>query len=178
MQPSQRTERIRHTSRLFQRLVIVLMGLLPLTACLAWALIDLNELNFGVTAEEVGPLTPHERWSAAALSLIPLSVSLFALFNLQRLFGFYADGKFFDLANVRCFRNMGWALVAIVPIDILFKSALSVLLSMDQPAGERMLAISIASDDVGIAVIGAVIIIVSWVMAEAADISQKNSAII
>ena len=108
MRTSERTERIRRTSRLFQRLVILLMGLLPLTAGLAWAFVDLNDLDFGFTAEEVGPLTSFERWSAAALSIIPLSVSLFALYNLQRLFALYADGKFFDSENVRCFRNMGW----------------------------------------------------------------------
>ncbi len=178
MHTSQRTERIKSTSRIFQILVMVLMGLLPLTACLAWAFVDLNDLDFGYTAEEVGPLTSFERWTAGALSIIPLSVSLFALYNLQRLFGLYAAGKFFALENVRCFRNMGWALVAVVPLDILFNSALSVLLSLDQPAGERMLAISISSDDIGIAIIGAVIIIVSWIMAEAADLSQENAAII
>ncbi len=178
MHASERTERIKRTSRRFQRLTIALMGLLPLTAGLAWAFIDLNELDFGYTAEEVGPLTFFERWSAAALSIVPLSVSLFALYNLQKLFALYAKGKFFDSENVRCFRNMGWALVAVVPLDILFNSALSVLLSLDQPAGERMLAVSLSSDDLGIAIIGAVIIIVSWVMAEAADLSQENAQII
>ncbi|WOF75421.1 DUF2975 domain-containing protein [Parvibaculaceae bacterium PLY_AMNH_Bact1] len=178
MHASERTERIKRTSRRFQRLTIALMGLLPLTAGLAWAFIDLNELDFGYTAEEVGPLTSFERWSAAALSIVPLSVSLFALYNLQKLFALYAKGKFFDSENVRCFRNMGWALVAVVPLDILFNSALSVLLSLDQPAGERMLAVSLSSDDLGIAIVGAVIIIVSWVMAEAADLSQENAQII
>lgn len=178
MHASERTERIRRTSRLFQRLTLALMGLLPLIAGMAWAFIDLNELDFGYSAEEVGPLTSFERWSAAALSIIPLSVSLLALYNLQRLFALYAKGKFFERENVRCFRNMGWALVVVVPLDILFNSALSVLLSLDQPAGERMLAVSLSSDDLGIAIIGAVIIIVSWVMAEAADLSQDNAQIV
>jgi len=176
--PTERTERIKRISNRFRWLMIALMGLLPLTAWLAWAFVELNELDFGFTADEVGPLTPFERWSAAALSIFPLSVSLYALYNLQKLFSLYAAGKFFDPENVRCFRNMGWALVAVVPVDILFNAALSVLLSFDQPAGERMLAVSMSSDDIGIAVVGAVIIIVSWVMAEAVELSKDNAQIV
>lgn len=173
-----RIEKIKRTSRFFQRFVITLMGLLPLTICLIWVFFDLHELDLGFTTLEVGPLTTFERWSAAMLSIIPVSVSLFILFNLQRLFGLYAEGEFFETENVRCFRNMGWALVIIVPVNILFNAALSVLLSFDQPAGEKMLSIAISGDDIGIAIIGAVIIIVSWVMAEAADLSQENAAIV
>ncbi|MCE7999213.1 MAG: DUF2975 domain-containing protein [Rhodobiaceae bacterium] len=178
MAPTERTERIKRISNRFKWLMIALMGLLPITAWLAWAFVELNELDFGFTSEEVGPLTSFERWSAATLSLFPISITLFALYNLQKLFSLYAIGKFFEPANVRCFRNMGWALVAVVPVDILFNAALSVLLSFDQPAGERMLAVSMSSDDIGLAVVGAVIIIVSWVMAEAVKLAEENAQIV
>ncbi len=178
MRPTARTERIKKISNRFRWLVIALMGLMPLTAWMGWALLELDEVDIGFTTDEVGPLTSFERWSAATLSVLPLSVSLFALYNLQKLFSFYADGKFFAPENARCFRSMGWALVIAVPVDILFSAALSVLLSFDQPAGQRMLEISMSSNDIGIAVVGGVIVIVSWVMAEAVKLAEENAQIV
>lgn len=174
----QRLQKIRHTSLVFQKVITALMVIVPTTALFVWAFVDLTALELGWSEAEVGPLTIFERVAAATLSILPLSVTLVALFNLRRLFGLYAQGNIFEAANVQCFRNMGWALVLIMPTNVLFHSALSVLLSFDQAAGERMLAISISSDDVGVAVVGVVIVVVSWVMAEAADLSRDNAAIV
>lgn len=174
----QRLQKIRRTSLIFHKLITMLMVLLPTTVLLMWAFVDLKTLELGWSEAEIGPLTVFERIAAAALSTLPLSITLIALFNLRRLFGLYAQGNIFETANVRCFRNMGWALILIMPANVLFHSALSVLLSFDQMAGERMLAIGISSDDVGVAVVGGVIVIISWVMAEAADLSRDNAAIV
>ncbi len=178
MKADQRIWKIRRASLVFQKFITALMALLPLTVLSMWAFVDLETLKLGLTEAQVGPLTTFERWLAATLSLIPLSVALIVLFNLRRLFGLYAQGQIFEASNVRCFRNMGWALVAIVPTNILFNSALSVLLSFDRAVGERMLALTVSSDGIWIAIVGAVIVIISWVMAEAAELSQDNAAIV
>jgi len=174
----ERLAKIKQSSRVFEKIVTLLMVLLPTTALLAWSLLDLNALDIGFRHEDVGPLTTIERWSGAALSLIPISVMLIALYNLRKLFGLYASGMVFEPENVRCFRNMGWTLIVIAPVNILFSSTLSVLLSFDRAVGERMLEITVSNGHIGISIIGAVIVIISWVMAEAVDLSRDNASIV
>ena len=171
-------EKIRRASNVLQKLILTLIPALPVGIVLTWMFLDLEALDIHFTLDEVGPLTATERWLAASLNLLPLAVTLYALFNLQKLFGLYATGQVFTSETVRCFRNMGWALIIMMPVNILFHSALSVLLSFDHPAGERMLAVSLSSNHLGMAIVGTVIVIISWVMAEATRIAQENAEII
>jgi hypothetical protein len=73
---------------------------------------------------------------------------------------------------------MGWALIAATPMNIIYIAALSVWLSFDQPAGERSLSISISSNDIAMLTFGAAIVVISWVMAEAVELSKENAQIV
>jgi len=178
MHPSERTDRIKRISNRFQWLIAVLRIALPLLVVFLWATLDLEQLEVAGALNAYGPLTTTERIGAIILTVPPLLIVLFALNKLQHLFRLYAAGTFFERGNVDCFSKMGWALIAAAPMDVIYKAALSVWLSFDQPPGERSLAISISSDDIAMLTFGGAVVVISWVMAEAVEISRENAQIV
>ncbi len=178
MGPTERTERIKRISNRFQWLIAALRIALPLLMVFLWMTLSLDELEVIGPLSAYGPLTMTERLGAIAITLLPLFIFLYALGKLQLLFRLYAAGKFFERENVECFTRMGWALLLSAPASILYKAALSVWLSFDHPAGERSLSISISSNDIALLTFGGAVIIVSWVMAEAVELSHENAQII
>ncbi|MDF1848315.1 MAG: DUF2975 domain-containing protein [Parvibaculaceae bacterium] len=178
MAPTERTERIKRISNRFQWLIAALRIALPLLMVFLWMTLSLDELEVVGPLSAYGPLTMTERLGAIAITLLPLFIFLHALGKLQLLFRLYAAGKFFERENVACLSKMGRALLLSAPASVLYKAALSVWLSFDQPAGERSLSISISSNDIAMLTFGGAIIIVSWVMAEAVEISKENAQIV
>jgi len=178
MNASERTDRIKRISNRFQWLIAALRITLPLLLIFLWATLNLEELEVVGPLEAYGPLTTPERIGAILLSVPPLLIVLFALNKLQHLFRLYASGRFFERENVDCFSKMGWALIAAAPMNILYIAALSVWLSFDQAAGERSLSIAISSNDIAMLTFGAAIVVISWVMAEAVELSKENAQII
>lgn len=178
MAPTYRSNRIRRVSRRFQWLVAALRIALPLALVFLWMTLSLEELDVAGPLAAYGPLTTVERLGAIAITALPLLIFLYALGQLQRLFRLYAMGSFFERENVACLSKMGWALLLSAPVSVVYKAALSVWLSFDQPTGERSLAISISSNDIAMLTFGGAIIIVSWVMAEAVEVSKENAQII
>ncbi|HBM88387.1 MAG TPA: hypothetical protein DD437_07585 [Rhodobiaceae bacterium] len=176
--PTERTERIKRISNRFQWLIAALRIALPLLMVFLWMTLSLDELEVVGPLSAYGPLTMTERLGAIAITLLPLFIFLHALGKLQLLFRLYAAGKFFERENVACLSKMGRALLLSAPASVLYKAALSVWLSFDQPAGERSLSISISSNDIAMLTFGGAIIIVSWVMAEAVEISKENAQIV
>ena len=178
MAPTYRSNRIRRVSRRFQWLVAALRIALPLALVFLWMTLSLEELDVAGPLAAYGPLTTVERLGAIAITALPLLIFLYALGQLQRLFRLYAMGSFFERENVACLSKMGWALLLSAHVSVVYKAALSVWLSFDQPTGERSLAISISSNDIAMLTFGGAIIIVSWVMAEAVEVSKENAQII
>lgn len=179
MSENPQIDRIERVSRHLKAVCTATLVGLPILIVVLWLTLDLESLGHQVPAVYAyGPLTPTERAVAIALTVAPLSVALFAVWNLRRLFSLYATGRIFTRENVRCFRNMGWALIVIVPVEVVYRAALSVALSMDNPPGERFFAIELSSNNLGILLIGAVVLVVSWVMAEAVRVQEENAQIV
>lgn len=173
-----RTRRITVLSAVTKHLCSFLLIALPLGLAAFWLVFaEPDPARFG-PGFAMGPDTPLERGLGLGLSLIPLAIALFALVNLRRLFSFYAAGVYFTPATVRCFTNMAWTLVAATPAGILTGAALSVALSYDNPAGQRELAISLSSAQLTMLLTGIVLLVISWVMADAVRLQEENAAFV
>lgn len=89
-------------------------------------------------------------WSRVALPLILLpafALQLYGLANLRHTFVSAARGEWFSSAAVTGFRRFAWAAVWLVPVGILQNSAMSMLLSMADPAIPDGLAVSVGSNE-------------------------------
>ena len=121
--------RIRRASRLFIRILQFLMILVPLADLTIW--VFANNLIEPVLATTLPayvqlPLPLSARLLAFCVSLVPLSLFIFANATLIRLFRLYENGLIFNADNVRCFRYLSRALMAWCLVGVLIDPMMSI----------------------------------------------------
>lgn len=163
---------IRRLSRTLSTACLILIVALPLVVVAYWTWADPAQL---ATQAHLGPQaiqTPPTEWQRLAGALLTgfaLSFLLAALWQAHKGFALFAAGQHFSAEAVhRLKRFAGWILVAEIAA-LAVRTALSVLLTIDNPPGSRMLAIGISSEDL-FSLFGAGVV---WVMA--AVIAQGHS---
>ena len=114
------------------------------------------------------------RWLGAALSLLPLALCWYGLWQLWRLFGHYAQGRALTTLAQQPLRRFAWALLLMAPAGPLFRAALGVVLTLGNPPGQRVLAIGISSNDYLLFLLGLVLLAIATVMAEAVRAAEEN----
>jgi hypothetical protein len=122
------------------------------------------------------PLTldARARWLGAAISLLPLALCWYGLWQLWRLFGHYAQGLALTAIAQLPLRRFAWALLLMAPAGPLFRAALGVALTLGNPPGQRVLAIGISANDYLLLLLGLVLLAIATVMAEAVRAAEEN----
>lgn len=123
-------------------------------------------------------ITPFKRISLILLLALPLTVSLYGLWNIRMLFDCYARGEVFSPAPAAHIRNVGLAMLVNVVLTALVHSLGSVILTLDNPTGSRQLTISASSDTYLLLLLGGLLVVIGWIMQEAARISDENSSFV
>lgn len=113
-----------------------------------------------------------------AVSTGHLLVLAYALFAASALFQRFAQRDFFTPAVGALLQRMGVALAAFGLLAPIARAALTVILTMHNPPGQRMLTIGVSANDVVIVIFGALIIMIGWVMAEAARLADENRSFV
>lgn len=108
-----------------------------------------------------------ERLGGFALSLIPAGLGAAALMALARVFGHFARGAIFGLPAIDGLRRVGWFLVAATLARIIVTPLLTVLVTIDNPPGERIFSVSLDSNDVLALLAAVTVLVIAWVMSEA-----------
>ena len=103
------------------------------------------------------------QWYAVwAVTLGYLAIGYCGVYYLRRAFRSFAQGQWFDTDNSRSLRLFAIFLVAQGITKPLHYAACSVLLSWNHPPGERMLSLSVGSNELVLIVSGLVV----WVLAD------------
>ena len=125
--------------------------------------------NYGITVD--GKI----RVLGFMISLLPLSVLLYISTLLIQLFKNYEQTAFFTLGNAKLIRKLGFSLYLWAASNIIFKTLLSLVLTMNNPPHAKLLSINITGMDIQSIVIGSIVILLSWVMIEAQKIAEDNA---
>ena len=174
---SRQTQNLRHQSKLFALIFKIILFGLPLSSAVFWSFF--NHLPDGFHDQlpvKVATILPTSTliW-AFIVSSMPLAVMMYATASLVRLFSLYEAGVFFATENINCYRKLGISLIALFFAKILFNGLLSIVLSFANPPGQRMLVFGFGSSDLMILCTGAIVILVSSVMEEAARLEQEQA---
>jgi len=175
-------------ARRFRRLALLVRGLIVLGApflftvpvLLLAAPEYLAQLGMSQWSEAslrtmlVGEFTPAARLRCFAVSLLPLSLWLAALWQLWQLFGRYRLGEVFSLRAVSHVRRFAWSLLALALVDPLSRALMTVAITLDNPVGKRQLALWLGSSDYQLLLCAAVFVTIARVMAEALRVADEN----
>ncbi|MEZ5713802.1 MAG: DUF2975 domain-containing protein [Paracoccaceae bacterium] len=115
---------------------------------------------------------------AAGLSLLPALGALYALWQAQALFALYRGGETLSPAPARRIGRIGWGLLAAAGLGLAVRPAVAVALTAANPPGTRLLAVSFGSGDVGLGLAAGLMIVIGWVMREAAAVAEENRSFV
>jgi hypothetical protein len=156
----------------------------PLIDCVIW--IFYEKLPYDVTVTLLPHtlnlnsinINPTTKTLACLVSLLQVMVIWFALYQLVKLFRNYERGDIFSLANVGHYRKLGYTVFAWVFANKLVEALMSVVLTFQNPAGQRQLVISLGSTDLIGFAIGGLIILIAWIMNEGHKLNEEQALII
>lgn len=175
-------ENLQKIRKFSTRIYIVLSILLvaaPMYYVLYWALINhLPDRLISVNTPHL-PLSQHHltvklQLTGFAVSLLPLSALVYGLTNMRKIFSYYKEGLIFSIEHARYFKNSANALLAWVVCSILYKSAKSVIFSLGNPPGSRVLEIQFTNAEFIPLMIGVIVYVIAWVMDEARAAEEEN----
>ncbi len=120
-------------------------------------------------------LSIRTRVISIAVSLLYSSILMFALNSLIQLFKNYQRGDIFTLKNAKLYQKLGYSVFYWVLGGIVYQAIMTVVLSFNNPPGQRILAISISGVDILSLLIGFFVVMISWIMQEAYRIADENN---
>lgn len=168
--------RIQRVSRRFRLLFSALAVILPLLSLIYW-------LGFNYFPQEFVPLPVRAeaelsllaRLVGFVISMLPIGVVITAMTILARLFRLYEKGIVFSTRTVKCFRQWGYVLMLWVLASLLYLPMLSGVVTSVNPPGHRLIAAQLGLSDFVILLIGAIIVLISWVMDEARKLEEEQA---
>jgi Protein of unknown function (DUF2975) len=158
-----------------------LIVLLPVALVVYWATAaDATLAAQGnlLPAAMLAPLQLWQRVAAARVTAVPLALLLMGLWQAKRCFALFAQGKVFTAQAVDCLRRFaGWvaaaALAAIVAAAIA-----SILLTLQNPAGMRQLALGFSSNHLFTLFFAAIVWLMAAVIGQGQSLAEENERFI
>ncbi|WP_306029820.1 DUF2975 domain-containing protein [Stappia sp. MMSF_3263] len=172
-----RLARIAGVSRALSWLTLFLMIAGP-AAIAGLLLFDPSNLDRmlieGLSTSGKASLTPVTRVLAILLALVPVGLVLAALFFLRRLFQGFARGAALAPESGQRLKWIGIILAAFAPMTIVIGTLGSIVVSWANAPGEREVSIGLHTDNITVLVFGMLLVVLGWILEEAAIVADEN----
>lgn len=137
---------------------------------------DLRAAFPGVQIAETLP--GWARVAALLLGAVPVIAVAFTLWQLRTLMRLYSRGVILARACAAAILRIGLGVLAVLALGMV-KHPLQVLaLTASNPIGQRSVSVAVSSTDLGLAMTGGLLVLIGWVMREAAAVADENAAFI
>ena len=134
--------------------------------------------QMGVQAEDISLVARIASFGAIIVSSAPL---FWGLWILKHLFQGYAEGAVFTSAAAEQLKKVAHALLALIIASPVGHALFSLALSIDtvrQPEGQGHLVIAVGSTEVWLGLAGAMVLVIAWIMGEAAALAEENKSFV
>lgn len=177
--------KIHRTSKFFRMIFSLALVVMPIMMMIGWYYAPtpisighntgffINVIPKGVTV--MHQLSAFTKFSAFAVSCIPLAINLFICYMLIRLFRQFESNQLFTISNVRYIKRIGIGLLIGQLIQPFYQAAVSGILTIGNPAGHRIMIATFDGTNIGIILMAFLIILISWIISEGYKIKQENS---
>lgn len=128
---------------------------------------------------EVAPDLPfHGLAVAYVIIALSLLCTIGALWHMSRLFGCFRRQQVIHLRSTYHVTRLGQFLLIRALLSIISVPVLTVLLTIQQPAGERQLAFALSTQDIWALLGGALLVMIGYAFSRAVEIEVENRAFI
>lgn len=169
--------KIQRASRTLRYLLSATICLMPVMNAIFW--LNMNHMPDLVLKKTIPfdvsmPMPMISLVLGFLVTMLPTGLTMVGAYYLQRLFHLYEQGQIFLLANVHCFKKLSRVLIWSFAVDIVSRSLLSVVLSLPNPKGQRIVTVDLSSSDLTILLLGCIIAVISWVMEEGRKLQEEQ----
>lgn len=179
-----RIGRIKKRSRFFKHLFVVLIIITPVISVTTWMFYnDLPCLVRMQIMKEYFVTAPVnlEFDQRIYSSLAGLAVSFILMWGfhvLVNLFSLYEKGIIFSSENVECYRRLGYLIIISMAAGIVHNSVMSVIISLHNPPGQRVITLALSSADIAMSIIGMMVVLISWIMDAGKEMMEEQEYIV
>jgi hypothetical protein len=180
----ERLERIKKRGRLFKFLFAGLFLVTPVISVLMWIfynhlpdLIRVQMMKEYLVTIPVN-LAFDQRVYSSLAGLALSGISMAGFYILIQLFSLYEKGIIFSSDNVNCYRKLGYLIIISMVAGIIHNSVMSVIISLHNPPGQRIITLSLSSSDIALGIIGMIVVLISWIMDAGREMSDEQEYIV
>ncbi len=123
-------------------------------------------------------LSIGERFAGFMVDIIPTTFLCAGLWQVSRLAGALKAGKFFDAPTISRLHTAGILFILFAIANVIDRALLSVILTIQNPPGERMLALTLELSDIGFLLFGVLFLVLISVFAEGQKQREDLSEIV
>jgi hypothetical protein len=123
-------------------------------------------------------LTPQQVVLGIAVMMVPIGIMMFGLWNLRQLFVGFGAGRIFTIENTRALRIFAWCAMAVIIVQFFTDGLLSFVLTLSNPPGQRVLALSLSTEQLVALFVGAVFVVIARVLEEGRKLADDNASIL
>lgn len=173
-------EKVRHISKRMSTFCNLLMICVPLA--LIWSWIDFEGArSLGFYERIAYPIDPPATLSLVMGFLVSAFLTVFvigAIYHLREFFKFGIEGNMFTEQGSDAFHKSAKYMVIYAFLSIPAETLMGVILTINNPVGERILRLSFNTYDLSLIFLSLVIFSVSWVLKESVLIAHDNAQIV
>jgi uncharacterized membrane protein YidH (DUF202 family) len=173
--------RIRRVSTLLKLACDAYLLLAPLLLAAIW----LNFEQLGPQWQTLAqlPIQPQyvgliNKLLGALITAIPLVLLMYGVWRLRKLFEQFRQGKLFSESGADHLHAFAWTLLITMLMAPVVSALLSLVLTMNNPPGEKALVITLGSNDFGQLFIAGALFAITWTLREGYRLSQENEAFV
>ncbi len=127
---------------------------------------------------DIPPLSVWQYGAMAGVAVLTLAPTLFVIWKLRKMFQLFAKGEVFTPAATRHLFSAAKGMIAWGIMAVLGATAAVLVLTANAPAGGHTLVINVSSKELSGIFTGIVFAVMSWVMQEAARLSEENAGFV
>jgi hypothetical protein len=163
------------------RACLFLIVALPLLVLYYWAVADSAVLAIHAQMLPLlieAPVQDWQRLAGALVTCIPVALMMRGLWEARLCFKQFATGQVFTAQAVQRLRSFAGWIMASSLASILIGPAISVVLTFNNAAGNRHVAIGIGTDHVLTLLFAAVVWVMAAVIAQGQVLAEENSSFV
>ena len=177
--PDELRKRLRRMALLVRILIVI--GALLAVGCTLWVWVVPGHAHSQIKEAadvDIDQMALHTQVAGGLWTLLPIGIVLLSLHRLWRLFGEYAQARVFSQRALLDLRGFARCVLAMAFTSPIYGAVLAVIVTFDRKPGTRELNLQFTSGDFAMLLIGAVLLAVASVMAEAARVAEDNAGFV
>jgi hypothetical protein len=128
--------------------------------------------------EILHPLTAINCVFGFLANLLPTAVTMTILFFLIRLFKLYEKGEIFAKQNAKYIHNIALVMLIGQGVNFIYEALISLDMTFDNPAGKKVAVVTFGTCDIYNIITAVMLLVVSWIMLEAAKLQEEHKYIV